>query len=165
MTALTWQKKKKENHPLNESYLRKVGVGVEATLVAHHGAALCAGVACHPRARQICGFADRAQFAAGHRSDLRHRVRGGGDASSVWGHRRRPSSPGATQVHLQILPGNMTLALLSLRCSMLRGVMRSQPVAGPMAALDSGFWSRVWWRRSGKENKFDIRPGMYFESW
>ena len=78
-------------------------VGVKATLVAHHGATLCASVEVQlvvPSAHQVSGFADRAQFAAGHGSNLRHRVRGGGDAASVWGHRRGSSSPAATQIHL-----------------------------------------------------------------
>lgn len=108
------------------SYLCEVRVGVEATLVAHHGAALCAGVDVGlviPGAHQVGGFADGAQFAAGHGSNLRHGVRGGGDAASVRGHRRGPPGPAATHIHLQTLPGHMTLALLSLRCSMLRGVM------------------------------------------
>ena len=112
--------------PSSTAYLCEVRVGVEATLVAHHGAALCAGVEVRPiipSAHQVSGFADGAKFAAGHRCNLRHRVRGGGDAASVRGHRRGPPSPAATDIHLQTLPGHMTLALLSFRRSMLRGIM------------------------------------------
>ena len=95
------------------TYLSEVRVGVEATLVAHRGAALCAGVdVVVPGARQVGGFADGAQLAAGHGRNLRHRVRRGGDAASVWGHRRGPPSPVAAHVHLQVPPGHVTLALL-----------------------------------------------------
>ena len=121
-------------------------IGVEATLVARHAAALCAGVEVRlvvPGARQVGGFADGAQFAAGHGGNLWHRVRRGGDAASVWGHRGGPPSPAATHVHLQTLPGHMTLALFSLRGSLLRGVMGGQPVPCPMTTLDSWFRPRV----------------------
>lgn len=82
-------------------HLCEVRVGVKATLVAHHGVALCAGVdVVIPSAHQVSGFADGAQFAAGHGCNLRHRVGGGGDTASVGGHRRRPPSPVATHIHL-----------------------------------------------------------------
>lgn len=128
------------------THLCEVGVGVEATLVAHHGAALCAGVEVQlviPSAHQVGGFADGAQFAAGHGCNLWHRVRGGRDTASVRRHRRGSPSPAATHIHLQTLPGHMTLALLSLRGSMLTGFMRGQPVACPMSTLDSCFRARV----------------------
>lgn len=101
-------------------------VGVEATLVAHHGVALCAGVETQlviPSCHQVSVFADGAQLAAGHGSDLRHRVRGGGDIAAVRGHRRRSSTPVATQIHLEVPPGSVAFALRSLRCSMLGSVM------------------------------------------
>lgn len=91
---------------INTTYLCEVGVGVEAALVAYLTAALCTGVKvwlviCG--AHQVGGFTDGAQFTAGHGCNLWHRVRGGRDAASVWGHRWGPSSPAATQVHLQTL--------------------------------------------------------------
>lgn len=119
-------------------------VWVEATLVAHHGAALRAGVDVRlviPSAHQVGGFADGAQFAAGHGCYLRHRVGGGGDTASVWGCRRGPPSSATTDVHLQTLPGHMALALLSMRHSMLWGVMGSQPVTCPMTDLAACFRS------------------------
>lgn len=102
-------------------------VGVKPTLVAHHQAALCAGVDIGPVvpcAYQVSCFADRTQFTAGHGCNLRHRVRRCGDTASVRGRRRGPPSLAATHIHLQTLPGHMTLALLiSLRCGRLRGIM------------------------------------------
>lgn len=120
-------------------------VGVKPTLVAHHGTALCAGVDVRliiPVTHQVGGFADGAEFAAGHGCDLRHRVWGGGDAASIRGYRRGPPCPAASHIHLQTLPGNMTLAVLSLRCSVLRSVMGGQSVACPLTTLDSRF--RTW---------------------
>lgn len=127
------------------AYLCKMRVGVETTLVAHLAAALRAGVKVRlviPGAHQVGGFADGAQFAAGHGCNLWHRVRGCGDTSSVRGHRGRPPSPAATHIHLQTLPGHMTLALFSLRWSMLIGVVKGQPVSCPMTTL--GSCSRSW---------------------
>lgn len=121
-------------------------VGVEATLVAHHAVALCAGVEARlviPGAHQVGGFADGAQLAAGHGGNLWHRVRGGGDTASVRGHGGGPPSPAATHIHLQTLPGHMTLALFSLRCAVLRGVVGGQPVPRPMTTLDSRLRSRI----------------------
>lgn len=118
-------------------------VGVEATLVAHHEATLCAGVEVGlvvPGAHQVGGFADGTQFAAGHGRDLWHRVRGGGDAAPVRGHGRGAPSPAAAHVHLQTLPGHVTLALL---CSRRRRFMGGQPVPGPVTTLDSWFRSRI----------------------
>lgn len=77
-------------------------VGVEAALAAHQGATLRAGVGSRlvvPVAHQVCGFADRAQFAAGHGSDLRHRV-GGGGCAAVRGRRGGPPCPAASCLHL-----------------------------------------------------------------
>ncbi len=128
------------------AYLCEVRVGVEATLVAHHAVAQCAGVEVRlvvPSAHQVSGFTNGAQFTAGHGCNLWHRVRGGGDTASVRGRRGGPPSPAATHIHLQTLPGHMTLALLSLRCGMLRGVVGSQPVACPMTTLHPCFRSRV----------------------
>lgn len=141
------------------AYLCEVRVGVEATLVAHLAAALRTGVKVRlviPSAHQVGGFADGAQFAAGHGCNLWHRVRGCGDTASVRGHRRGPPSPAATHIHLQTLPGHMTtLALLSLGCSMLIGVVGGQPVPCPMTTLDCCFstWVRQRWSsRDDKEN-------------
>jgi len=123
-----------------------VRVGVEATLGAHHGAALCAGVGVRlvvPSAHQIGGFADGAQLAAGHGSNLWHRVRGGGYTASVRRHRGGPPSPATSHIHMQTLPGHMALALLSLRRSLLSGVVGGQPVPCPVTTLDSCFRSRV----------------------
>lgn len=122
-----------------------MGVGVKATLAAHHQAALCAGVVgwlVIPSTHQVGGFADGAQFAAGHRCNLRHRIRRGGDAASVRGHRRGPPRP-ATHIHIQTFPGHMTLALLSVRCNRLWGVMGGQPVPCPVTDMDSCFRSQV----------------------
>lgn len=85
------------------AYLCEMRVGVEATLVAHLAAALRAGVKVRlviPSAHQVGGFADGAQFAAGHGCNLRHRVRGRGNTSSVRGHGGGPPSPAATHIHL-----------------------------------------------------------------
>lgn len=91
-------------------------VGVEATLVAHHGATLRAGVDARLvvlDARQVGGFADGTQFAAGHGGDLRHRVRRRGHAAPVGGDGGRPPTP-AAHIHLEIPPGHVTLARFSL---------------------------------------------------
>lgn len=85
------------------SYLSKVRVGVEATLVAHHGAAQCASVEAWPvisSASQVGRFTDGAQLTAGHGRYLRHRIRRGREAGSVRGHRRGPPSPAATHIHV-----------------------------------------------------------------
>lgn len=127
------------------TYLCEVRVGVEAALVAHHGAALSAGVVGRlvvPAARQVGGFADRAQLAARHRCNLWHRVRGCGHAASVRGHTGGPPRPAAPHIHMQTLPRHMTLALLSLRGGMLMSVVGGQPVPCPMTTLDSCF--RAW---------------------
>lgn len=56
-------------------YLSEMWVRVEATLVADRGLTLCAGIVVgHSRGvGQLCGGADRTEFTAGHRSDLRQR--------------------------------------------------------------------------------------------
>lgn len=61
-----------------------MGIGVEATLVADLTVALGTGVKVVPWAHQVGGFADRAEFAAGHWGNLRYRVRGGGDTATIW---------------------------------------------------------------------------------
>lgn len=176
VVKMTVKQRKKYNAALSlqmsiTAYLCEVRVGVEATLVAHHAAALRAGVEVRlviPGAHQVGGFADGAQFAAGHGCNLWHRVRGGGDAASVRGHRGGPPSPAATHIHLQTLPGHMTLALFSLRCGMLRGVVGGQSVPCPRTTLDSCFRSWVWRRWSGRDDKentkVDIRPGSWFRT-
>lgn len=126
------------------AYLCEVRVGVEATLVADLAAALRTGVKVRlviPGAHQVGGFADRAQFAAGHGCNLWHGIRGCGDTASVWGHGGGPPSPAATHIHLQTLPGHMTTrALVSLGCTVLLiGVVGGQPVPCPMTSLDCGF--------------------------
>lgn len=130
----------------SRAYLCQVGVGVEAALVAHLAAALRTDVIVElvvTSAHQVGGFADGAKFTAGHGCYLWHRVGGGGDAASVWGHRGGPSSPTAAHIHLQTLPGHMTLALFSLEFSMLIGIMRGQPITGPMNTLSHCFRSWV----------------------
>lgn len=101
-------------------------VWVEATLVADHQATLCADIEARlvvSGACQVGGLADGAQLAAGHGRNLRHRVGGGGDTTSVRGHRGGPAGLAATHVHLQALPGNVTLTLLSLGRWWLRAIM------------------------------------------
>lgn len=116
-----------------------MGVGVEAALIAHLAAALCTGVKVVPYAHQVGGFADRAEFAARHWGNLWYGVRGGGDAAAIWRCGGGPASPAATHIHLQALPGHVTLALFSLR---LIGVMGGQPVPCPMTTLHACF--RTW---------------------
>lgn len=133
-------------HIRSSAYLCEMRVGVEATLVARHAVALRAGVEVRlviPGAHQVGCFADGAQFAAGHGCNLWHRVRGSGDTASVRRHRRGPPSSAAAHIHLQTLPGHMTLALSSLRCAMLMGDMGGQPVPSTMTTLDSCFRSWV----------------------
>lgn len=116
-----------------------MGVGVEAALIAHLAAALCTGVKVVPYAHQVGGFADRAEFAAGHWGNLWYRVGGGGNAAAIWRHGGGPARPAAIHIHLQTLPGHMTLSLFSLR---LIGVVGGQPVPCPMATLHACF--RTW---------------------
>lgn len=129
------------------TYLCEVGVGIEATLVANLEAALRADVKVGlviPGAHQVGGFADGAQLAAGHGCNLWHRVRGRGDAASVWGRGGGPPSPAASHVHLQTLPSHVaTRALLSLGRSMLKSVVRGQSVPCPMTTLDGCFRTRL----------------------
>lgn len=66
------------------SYLCEVGVGVEATLIADLTVALRAGVKVVPWTHQVGGFADGAEFAAGHWGNLWYRVGGGGDTAAIW---------------------------------------------------------------------------------
>lgn len=61
-----------------------MGVWVEATLIADLTAALRTSVKVVPWAHQVGGFADGAEFAAGHRGDLWYRVGGGGDTATIW---------------------------------------------------------------------------------
>lgn len=131
------------------SYLCEVGVGVEAALIAHLAAALCTGVKVVPYAHQVGGFADRAEFAARHWGNLWYGVRGGGDTAAIGRCRGGPASPAATHIHLQALPGHMTLTMFSLR---LIGVMGGQPVPRPMTTLHARFRTWVWQGWSGREN-------------
>lgn len=129
-------------------------VGVETALGAHHGAALRAGVEgglVVPGAHQVGGFADGAQFAAGHGCNLWHGVRRAGDAASVRGHGGGPPSPAAPHVHVQTLPGHV--ALLCLRRGVLSGFVGGQPVPRAMTTLDSCFRSRVGGGRSGRNDE------------
>lgn len=89
--------------------LSEMWVGVEAALVADRGLTLSAGVVVgHSRGvGQLCGGADRTEFTAGHRCDLRQgSVRRGRRQTTVWGHRRRAPCPGSsarsTEIHLEV---------------------------------------------------------------
>lgn len=68
------------------SYLGKMRVGVEPTLVADLVVTLGAGVEVWPAGgrREVRGLAYRTQGAAGEGSNLGDRVRGRGSAASVW---------------------------------------------------------------------------------
>lgn len=122
-------------------------VGVEATLVAHHGSALGAGAAVWlvvlRGARQVSCLTDGAQLAAGHGGDLGHRVGGGGGDGG--GHRRGPSHPATTHVHLEVHTGGVALALLlPLGC-------QAVPCTRPSLDPRLGAGPRVWLGGSSRD--------------
>lgn len=94
------------------TYLSEVRVGVESTLVADGGLALGAGVVVgwSRRVGQLRAAAHRAQFAARHGRDLRHRVGRGGRHAAIGRPGRRAASPGAAraaEVDLEVSAGGV----------------------------------------------------------